>query len=99
MTRRIIVIIVFATIWLVASVVGIIAKKFSAKKTGGESLDETEKNDFVVNQEQENDIEDNDNEEEIYVECPYCESLNLKSDMKCSRCGAPLRKKRRKNHK
>lgn len=99
MTRRIIVIIVFAIIWLVASVVGIIAKKFSTKKTDGESFDETEKGDFVANQEQENDIEDDEDEEEIYVECPYCESLNLKSDMKCSRCGAPLRKKRRKNHK
>lgn len=81
--ERIVVIAIFLSIWLLASLYELVFKKKKPKEKNGEEVigEENEKSDV------------NELEDEEYLECPYCGSLNLKSDLKCLRCGAPLRKK------
>ncbi len=88
--ERIIVIAVFGAIWLLASLYELLFKKKKTKNKNVEEVIEEENEEVNVNE-----TEGEDGDEE-YLECPYCGSLNLKSELKCLRCGAPLRKKRKK---
>lgn len=89
--EKIIIIAIFAGIWLIGSLYEILFKKKKTnKKDAGEVIEGEDEETSVSELEEENGDEQ--------YSCPYCGSLNLKSDLKCTSCGAPLCKKRRKNH-